>query len=188
MKEEIEGGLRNALDRGVSIEEAVQSFINAGYNQQEVREAAQAITQGATSTLNPELVSPPVKHFWRKHSTSTPPNNLRKSAPIVNTLPPSSALQQVKFSPPSPKINQPSALASPKPTSTQQSYLPTSQKPMLALQPLPAGQLSSIQHNRSGPKKSVIFLLIFILILLALIILGIIFSKEVISFFSNLLK
>lgn len=44
MKEEIIAGIRNALDRGFSISQAVQSFINAGYNPNDVREAAEAFS------------------------------------------------------------------------------------------------------------------------------------------------
>ena len=50
-KEEIAGGLKNAMERGYSLEQAVQSFINSGYNPDEVREAANLITQGGVSQL-----------------------------------------------------------------------------------------------------------------------------------------
>lgn len=49
--EEIIGGLRNAIERGASLEQAVQSFINAGYNPIEVKQAAQSLSQ--ISTLRP---------------------------------------------------------------------------------------------------------------------------------------
>ncbi len=52
MKEEIIAGIQNAIERGESLENAVQSFINAGYNSQEVREAAQSFTMGASTFLN----------------------------------------------------------------------------------------------------------------------------------------
>ena len=51
MREDIVAGLRNALDRGVSLERAVRSLINAGYNPVEVRQAAQSLSQGAISRL-----------------------------------------------------------------------------------------------------------------------------------------
>lgn len=49
MTDEIVGGIRNALERGNSIEEAVQSFIDAGYNPDEVRESAEMIAKGSVS-------------------------------------------------------------------------------------------------------------------------------------------
>lgn len=47
MREDIYGGLKNALDRGEDLEKAVRSFIAAGYPEPEVREAAQAISSNA---------------------------------------------------------------------------------------------------------------------------------------------
>ena len=55
MKEEIIGGVRNALERGGSMEEVIQSFINAGYNPKEVRDAARNMSQGgATAMIHPQ--------------------------------------------------------------------------------------------------------------------------------------
>ena len=48
-KDEIVSGLKNAVERGSTIEQAVQSFINAGYNPVEVRQAADFMSSGATS-------------------------------------------------------------------------------------------------------------------------------------------
>jgi len=52
MHDEISAGLKNALERGYSLEEAIKTFVNAGYNPVEVKEAATFITGGATSILN----------------------------------------------------------------------------------------------------------------------------------------
>jgi len=51
MKEEIIGGLKNALDRNETIEKAMQTFINAGYSATEVREAASMVNPSATGML-----------------------------------------------------------------------------------------------------------------------------------------
>ena len=40
MREDIVAGLRNAYERGESVEKAVSAFISAGYNSEEVKEAA----------------------------------------------------------------------------------------------------------------------------------------------------
>ncbi|HLC31648.1 MAG TPA: hypothetical protein VJK51_03195 [Candidatus Nanoarchaeia archaeon] len=48
MKEEIIAGIQNAIERGASLEQATQSFINAGYNPMEVKEAATSFTAGAS--------------------------------------------------------------------------------------------------------------------------------------------
>ena len=49
MNEELQAGLKNALDRGENIEKAIRSFINAGYNANEVQEAASSLSEGALS-------------------------------------------------------------------------------------------------------------------------------------------
>ncbi len=52
MKDEIEAGIKNALERGDSLEQAVKTFIAAGYNPVEVKEAANAISSGASSIVS----------------------------------------------------------------------------------------------------------------------------------------
>lgn len=51
MKEEITAGIKNALERGASLEDAARSFINAGYNPVEVNEAANNFSSGASNVL-----------------------------------------------------------------------------------------------------------------------------------------
>jgi len=43
MREDIFAGLKNAVERGESVEKAMNAFINAGYNQEEVKEAAESL-------------------------------------------------------------------------------------------------------------------------------------------------
>ncbi|MBS3088174.1 hypothetical protein J4402_00165 [Candidatus Pacearchaeota archaeon] len=55
MGDEIYYGLKNALERGQSLNAAVQSFINAGYNPVEVREAEKMISSdGGVSSITGE--------------------------------------------------------------------------------------------------------------------------------------
>jgi len=56
-KEEIAAGLKNALDRGSSIEDAVQSFVNSGYNANEVMEAASLLGQGVSKIIQPAVTA-----------------------------------------------------------------------------------------------------------------------------------
>ncbi len=55
MNDEIAEGIKIAIERGESLEEAIQSFINAGYNPNEVREAANSLTDGAAIPLISEI-------------------------------------------------------------------------------------------------------------------------------------
>ena len=52
MREDIVAGLKKALERGVPLEKAVQSFVNAGYNPVEVKQAAQSLSSGIDSIAN----------------------------------------------------------------------------------------------------------------------------------------
>jgi len=51
MKDEIFYGIKNAIDRGTPLEQAAQSFINAGYNEMEVREVAKLLKSGASDIV-----------------------------------------------------------------------------------------------------------------------------------------
>ncbi len=53
MREDIYGGLKNALERGIPLERAIQSFINAGYHEQDIREAARALDTSVLSMIKP---------------------------------------------------------------------------------------------------------------------------------------
>lgn len=63
---EIIGGLRNALERGESIQKAVQSFISAGYNPILVQEAANELSTGVTSIINPSALKPSLLQFSKE--------------------------------------------------------------------------------------------------------------------------
>ena len=80
VREDILAGLRNAVERGYSLQQAVYSFVSAGYNQQEVQEAAQfvhassVIAQGSIKPL-PQSTMPnvpiravqPSRGFWSRN-------------------------------------------------------------------------------------------------------------------------
>ncbi len=51
MQNEIAAGLHNALERGEPLEHAIQTFVNAGYNPQEVQAAAQILVSEGVSSI-----------------------------------------------------------------------------------------------------------------------------------------
>lgn len=51
MENEISAGLKNAMERGESLEHAMQTFVNAGYNPQEVKAAGASLSQGSSSGI-----------------------------------------------------------------------------------------------------------------------------------------
>jgi hypothetical protein len=95
MKEEILGGIQNSLERGETLDKAVKSFINAGYNPQEVNSAADMIRSGASPFITspspreekPTFSEKPKKSlfskFFSKSKNQNPPT-LAKKSPIKN--------------------------------------------------------------------------------------------------------
>lgn len=95
-KEEIAAGLKQAVERGESLEQAKRSFINAGYSRQEVEEAAS--TLGGVLTEFPQPTTtyqpPPIPTSSQKQTPTqprlstqqlTPP--LRSQKPQIKQLP-----------------------------------------------------------------------------------------------------
>ena len=76
MKDEIQSGLKNAIERGSTLEAAIQTFINAGYNPVEVREAAKDLIAGATSVLSSQTSS--------LNNTLKPIQNIPPTMPMSN--------------------------------------------------------------------------------------------------------
>lgn len=59
MKDDLASGIKNALERGYSMDQAVQSLINAGYSPNDVREAQQIFSRGSvSSTIYPQTTAP----------------------------------------------------------------------------------------------------------------------------------
>lgn len=84
MRDDIYGGLRNALEHGTSLEQAIKSFTNAGYPEIEVREAAKAL-EGGSSLLAVQQASPQAPRI-----PSLPPQSstrpLRQQQPVRTTF------------------------------------------------------------------------------------------------------
>lgn len=73
MRDEIVAGLKNAIDRGYSLDEAVRSFINAGYNPQEVKQAAEYLGTGASTIMEPR--APPMREKNAPETKEKKPGN-----------------------------------------------------------------------------------------------------------------
>ena len=66
VREDIVGGLRNGLERGVSLEEAKQSLINAGYSSEEVEEASNYLSSGSVFMPRKMVREEPTEHHIRR--------------------------------------------------------------------------------------------------------------------------
>lgn len=89
MRDDIKGGIRNALDRGVTLEQAVKSFINAGYNESEVRQVAEEFGGGAISMTGPQVQAPSQKPQITQPQPVQPPGQIpaRAQATTQSQLP-----------------------------------------------------------------------------------------------------
>jgi len=58
VREDIVGGLKNAIERGDSVQEAKNSFLSAGYSQKDVEEAAASLEKVNIQTKKAEIPMP----------------------------------------------------------------------------------------------------------------------------------
>lgn len=88
MREDIIRGLKNAIERGESLEKAMQSFVNAGYNFIEVKQAAQSML-GATQIISPSAEAPkmPNKPVISSQQQAQQNMPLRQVPPSLPSLP-----------------------------------------------------------------------------------------------------
>lgn len=85
---EITGGLKNAIERGESIEKAKQSFINSGYNPEEVEQAFQELFQ-----LFPNLKNPDKSISYNQSLLNSPTQTSDKSSLQSQLIPSSESAQ-----------------------------------------------------------------------------------------------
>jgi len=91
MKDEIQAGIKNAIERGYTLEEAIQSFISAGYNPVEVKEAANTIGSNVTTIIN--QVKSPTANSAVQNMTSNSAS-LSAMKPFNSSSQPSTSSQQ----------------------------------------------------------------------------------------------
>ena len=90
MNEEILGGIKSAVKRGETLQQAMMSFFNAGYKREDIKEAARAFQQG-NIPLKP-LVSKkegrikPKKVIKKKVSSYEVPKKKDKTRKLLLTL------------------------------------------------------------------------------------------------------
>ncbi len=79
VRQDIVAGLRNALERGISIDSAKNSLLSAGYSMEDVEEATNFISAGAALSAQPQYVKSPADHVRPSKSTrqQTPPRQFQ---------------------------------------------------------------------------------------------------------------
>lgn len=84
-EEELIGGLTNALDRGQDISQAKQSFINAGYSQEEIESAMRKVGGINRQMVNSDqsqnqVQNTPLNQNLLKNKRPLPSNNIQKKS------------------------------------------------------------------------------------------------------------
>ena len=102
MRDDIYGGLKNAIERGATLDQAVRSFINAGYSESEVREAAKSFMPPVLSVTNPSTTPNTTNSIQKR------PMPIQARPPQQQQSPPAQPNPQMQFatiSPPPEKSN-----------------------------------------------------------------------------------
>ena len=82
-KAELIGGIKNALEKGESLEKAKQSFLNAGYKKEEVEEAAREVAQHSAPVPSPTPATTINQSPQQGHNQSIPQPPSQKPAQQV---------------------------------------------------------------------------------------------------------
>lgn len=80
MRDDIAGGIRNALEHGATLEQAAKSFISAGYPEREVREATRTFEGGTATAVLTTISSMAKTPELKKQSQPTSIRNPQISA------------------------------------------------------------------------------------------------------------
>ncbi|MFH1500558.1 MAG: hypothetical protein ABIE22_01280 [archaeon] len=144
---EIVQGLKNSIDRGFTIAQSKQSFINSGYSKQDVEDSAALLGYGVTSS------SPPPQ---------TPRQPIPQQRPAPQQSYPNSQGNPIQKKPMQPQYrSDPPAL-----TQIQQTRPPTAR-----FQPLPNPQKQSFMPEQKKSKKGLVFIIILSVVLTLLLFL-----------------
>ena len=81
VREDIVSGLRNAVERGYSIDVAINSFVNSGYKKEEVAEAA------AYLGVVPAIAMPKTNELTIKQAISSPTIEVSQSQIPLKQMP-----------------------------------------------------------------------------------------------------
>lgn len=170
MNDELTGAIRNALERGFSLDQAIQSLINAGYNPAEVKESAKFFNQSASSisssvtVIGPSEEKPKVKSVLSFQKKPVQP----VQKPQIQQVQPSQVQQPI------PQIQQKPANIE---KQIQQSYPQISTQSMQA----PARNPIDIERER---KQTIAMLLAILILLLGMVILILMFKTEILNLVS----
>jgi hypothetical protein len=191
VNEDIVTALRNAVDRGESLENAMRMLVNSGYPPNDVQDASKFVSFIPISN-NKNILDMPEKKILIKNNPIQPAQIQQIQPQILPPkLPPPNSLQQIQqFSNQNPKY--PAAQQLPQRTPTNNEIKSEISSKPSQIPRYPPQQLimpAQIQQQaQETPKKpsytKEIILLIILLLLISILIATILFRSKILSFFS----
>ncbi len=188
INEDILTSLKNAIEKGESLQTAMAICINSGYSQREVEEAAKFIGEGVIEIekiSQEQLLAMPnqkkvFRNFFAPRITGTyvPPK-------VENTIPNATqpSTPQAPILPPQPLRSQPQIQARPFPQSQSVNQIKQNISPPLPLRIDPTTPVRIRPPRQSYAKE--IILLIILLILIVILVVVFKFRDQIITFFSG---
>ncbi|MEM0465767.1 MAG: hypothetical protein QXW97_03650 [Candidatus Pacearchaeota archaeon] len=197
VNEDILTSLKNAISRGESLESAMATAINSGYNQKDVEEASQFISRGIISNYrekNGESLVMPSKKSWflkkplisKKEPLQNPIPDIPKITPPDYTSPKYSSVQvpvQKKTISPALSVNK----IVPEKQIIQEVQIQKPAEQFGQFQSVTSSNTTSFSKQDLPKKQSYIkeiLLLIILLLLIGALILVIKFKEQIVNFFS----
>ncbi len=170
INQEILSGLRLALERGHSIKDAMMSFYNAGYNREEIEEAAKALQMQQPSLLTPQPKPSPTKPspaltFVKKPEKREKPEKVKPPFQVQQPIQP---------------IKQPVQQLQPQP---QVQVAPTTQFPQQIPQVI---QVVSKYDEKTNRNALIVILVIALISLFGVLSALLIFKNEIVTLLSKL--
>lgn len=178
VNEDIITGLRNSINKGESLEYAMQVMISSGYNAQEVQEASQYISQGVISITQPKSTEQLAMPQDRQRMM--PQNQPMAQLPQPQRMPLPSLLSQTQLLRMNPRYI-------PKANAPQLNQIPLEQFTAPTTNDYPA-QIQNFSKEKGVQKKSYaleILLLIILLILIGVLVATIIFKEQILQLLSG---
>lgn len=165
VRDEIKEGLKEAVNRGESLRQAMVSFYNAGYKKQDIEEAARAVQM--------EKYSEQIQRYNEYQ------RKLRQQKEKIKKEPEKQPLQLKK-----PEVTKPEA---PKQTqSFKPLKTPLSQQYPQKISKYESEKKSHEEKQKSKGKLTIIILIVFLVLLLVILASVFLFKESIMSFFDNL--
>lgn len=183
VNEDIVTALRNAVNKGESLENAIRVMVNSGYNSQEVEEASHFVAGGVTRIVEPRH-DEPKPEMLNRYTRPLPP-------PPVQ---PSSQLRPLQIPwENQPPVNSNSQLAMPQ-QNYQSTYSQTSSPNLPSQSYSPSSTNQSVQTNQMQEKKEKtkkksywieIILFIILLLLIGVLVATVIYKDQILAVLSG---